>query len=390
MEEKKIVLLIQKYLQGTLTPEEQAYLDEWKEQDQANHILLNELEDSAWLREQLENYDALALKDVDRESLAMAKQIMSNNRPERLRRWLPYVAAAILLVVASVSFWLAGERWWQHPIPRVTEEILPGSNRALLTLADGRQLTLDQHRQGIVMGEQGITYQDGATLDLKANGIVGDMASEVLTLSTPKGGTYALVLPDGSKVWLNAASSLTYPSKFDGQERVVKLEGEAYFDVKTMTIPFKVITDDREVNVLGTEFNISAYRADDDVRITLVEGKVSVSSNAHEEVILNPGQQAFGTPGNIDIRTVNTESYTAWKNGYFSFDETPLNEIMRQISRWYDAEVVYDDPSLETVRFSGSLSRYERLSHVLDRIAFIGTVRFEIRDRQIIVKSINH
>ena len=211
------------------------------------------------------------------------------------------------------------------------------------------------------------------------------------TINTPRGGQYKINLPDGTKVWLNAASSLTYPSQFTAKERRVELSGEAYFEVASQVltnskgnskIPFIVKTQNQEVEVIGTHFNVKAYNDDNDSETTLLEGKVKVVGysngvKSNEEKILNVGQSAIWNNGKIVIEAVNTEKAIAWKDGKFAFSGENIKDLMSNISRWYNVEVAYDGDVSE-VNFEGSISRYETISEVLRKLELTGTVHFKI------------
>jgi len=255
-----------------------------------------------------------------------------------------------------------------------------------------------------------ISYLDGTDV-LDGRLKTGDGRSKaedlgLLTLATPKGGTYQITLPDGTKVWLNAASSLRYPGSFDGDERVVELEGEAYFEVSeqahggrsaagsgshvhtftsSQKIPFKIISKGQTVEVLGTQFNISAYADDLEVKTTLVEGSVQIV-NANSKAVnkLLPGQQSTVRGRNTDIQAVDTEKYTAWKTGLFHFSNTPFEDMMRQISRWYDVEVVYT-ATVPGDTFTGKMSRDLSLMTVLELLN-VSNVQVRLEGKQLIVE----
>ncbi|WP_353196530.1 FecR domain-containing protein [Parapedobacter defluvii] len=239
---------------------------------------------------------------------------------------------------------------------------MPGGNRATLTLADGRTITLDEGRTGIVIAGDAITYNDGDAL--------AEVDEKVkltwLELGTPKGGTYQVTLPDGTRVWLNAASTLRYPSRFSDTERLVELTGEAYFSVtRDSKRSFKVVSAGQKVEVLGTEFNVSAYSDDPETKTTLVEGKVRLylANERNQETLekddyveLVPGEQGVTRGENLSKTHVDTALYTAWKSGYFYFKRTPVEEILRQVARWYDVEIKYEG-NIPSETLSGDINR---------------------------------
>lgn len=261
----------------------------------------------------------------------------------------------------------------------------PGGNRATLTLADGRTLVLREDVEGIVVDSNEITYGDG----LMITGLHSDMAEKMNTIQTPRGGQYRIILPDGTKVWLNAASSLRYPGRFVGSERRVELEGEGYFEVvRNGKQKFKVVSNGQEVEVLGTQFNINAYSDEPHIQTTLVEGTVRViSSDKQEAVQLIPGQKSkFGKDG-LEVGQTDVEVSIAWKDNDFMFKGQDLRTTMRQLARWYDVDVRYGPDAPIDLKLGGSVSRNNRLSSVLQAMASTNSVRFDFDGKTILVKS---
>jgi len=316
----------------------------------------------------------------------------------RVRRWLPYAAAIILAF--AVGMWVlieSGGLGGEHQL--IAENILPGGNKATLTWTNGRTVDLSEAQSGIIVGE-GIRYTDGSDV---LNGDVGKSGSsrrspgsELLTLSTPRGGTYQVVLPDGTKVWLNASTTLKYPSQFTGSERVVELTGEAYFSVAQIRdknsqrkVPFRVVSVDQTVEVLGTEFNIAAYPDDKETRTTLVNGSVQIVNMASKITDeLKPGDQSITRKEQTDIVQVDTTLAVAWKSGDIVLTNVPLQTIMRQISRWYDVDVKYTAQPDRT-EFFGTVSRMRELSAVLRAMESTGNIRFRLENKTIIVNPKN-
>ncbi len=298
--------------------------------------------------------------------LKIFSQAVPPKHKHRIMRWLPYAAAVIITVL---GLWLSRDE------PFIVEsaivntnptDIGPGGNRATLTLSDGQTIDLSTRKEGIVVKDS-LFYNDGSPVAVLPEAEY-DKSPRWCTLTTPNGGTYQIVLPDGTKVWLNAASRLKYPSRFDSQERVVELEGEAYFSVtrgKTHNWPFKVSFAGQTVNVLGTEFNISAYPKES-VNTTLVEGSVEIvhlPSKATTRLL--PGEQATIHGNKFDIQFVDVQKYVAWKDGLFYFKHASFDELIRQIARWYDVEVVYNG-TIPTETFSGKMRRDVSLLTILD------------------------
>ena len=309
-------------------------------------------------------------------------------RTKRSYKWI--AAAAVLLLIAGSLWYVVGrDRVEAHSVavaPGVQQDVAPGGDKAILTLGDGTRVVLD------TAGNGALTKQGNVTV-IKLNGQLAynkqeTASTEVLynTITTPRAGQYQLVLADGTKVWLNAESSLRFPTAFVGKERKVALTGEGYFEVAhNEKQPFVVQRGDAEVQVLGTHFNVNGYTDEPSLKITLLEGRVLVKKS-QELVYLNPGQQAVVQPGQQEIRVdydVDTEEVTAWKNGLFVFNNTPLETIMKQLQRWYDVEVVYQG-EIPKDRFNGSISRDNNLSEVLKVLEY-SNVKFSVQGKTITV-----
>lgn len=281
-------------------------------------------------------------------------------------------------------------------------DISPGGNKAILSLANGSKIILDNVKTGLLVNQFGISIrkaEDGHVIFDKTvspyySSYFNGQASHYNTIITPRGGQYKITLPDGTKVWLNAASSLKFPAFFAGKERNVELNGEAYFEVAKHTslsssgnkisMPFKVTSGNQVVEVLGTHFNIKGYPDDAVITTTLLEGSVSVSHNttSHSQ-LLKPGQQATVGHG-IQVLNVDPMKAIAWKNGYFDFSHENIESIMRNISRWYDVDIKYED-NITREGFVGSISRYQNVAQVLNMLQLTGSVHFKIEGRRITV-----
>ncbi|MFC3199139.1 FecR family protein [Parapedobacter deserti] len=325
--------------------------------------------------------------------------------PEHVRkRWYARrdIAAAAILMVVFLGVWVFfGDQILDQPtddqaFAEVTDvqDVAPGGNRATLTLADGRTVDLNEAQSGIVVGD-GITYLDGTEV-LGSDATERQPTARNLRLTTPEGGTYQVTLSDGTKVWLNAASSLNYPSRFSGGERVVELEGEAYFEVMPVrsganrqsstsaNLPFRVISKGQTVEVLGTQFNVSAYDDEPETKTTLVEGRVRVGVNGQSST-LKPGQQSATKAGNIAISGVDVSRATAWKDGYFNFTDMTLHEVMRQLGRWYGLEIEYEG-QIPYIAFYGSIERNNRLSTVMALLES-NDLTYRLDGRKLVVSS---
>ena len=327
-----------------------------------------------------------------------------SNKTKRYRLWLRLpvrqagIAAAALILIAlsfGLYFYSGPDRTTQYAIRNTKQDIAPGGNKAILTLADGRKISLTDATNGALAEQSGIriTKTGDGQLVYEVRHLEGGRTERSLpavemtynTIETPRGGQYQVILPDGTKVWLNAASSLKYPISFASlKERRVELNGEAYFEVaKDKSHPFVVNTVKQEIEVLGTHFNVNSYADEGLTKTTLLEGSVKVSapfstsSLERAGVRLQPGQQSVLTGNGISVSEVNTEEAMAWKNGYFMFESENIKSIMRKIERWYDVEVVYNG-EMPTDRFGGTVSRFGNVSQVLKKLELTNRVHFKI------------
>jgi transmembrane sensor len=381
----RIARLIAGFIRGTLSKTEHIELDDWVAASDENMQLFERLTDEKNLEQA-----AKWMESVETEkALQEKKKNMVFNRPATGKLWLrllPYtVAASVIIVVGLIVFkpFSGNKSDNNNSVTTVPNDILPGGNKAVLTLADGRNVALDSAANGALatQGNTSITKSDGQLeyANATANG-------ELLynTISTPKGGQYRVTLSDGSKVWLNTASSIYYPVAFAGNERTVIITGEAYFEVaKDVAKPFKVKVNDAVVEVLGTHFNINAYDDEPVLRTTLMEGSVKVSKG-NSGTVLMPGQEAqINTIGEIKTAAANNEQTLAWKNGSFLFKDAPIENIMRQIARWYDAEIVYEAKPAD--HFNADVSREMPVSKLLHYLELTNRVHFKIENKKIIV-----
>lgn len=346
----------------------------------------------------------LSEPEVDRLYTQLLDRLRKERRSKSRRLWFRAAAAVwfLFFAIGSITFFTLRPFDRQHP----DSEIEPGSNLAMLTLPDGQSIMLENDPRGIVVDDDMIRYQDGTAI---SSLVSREAPSTMLTLSTPRGGEYQITLPDGTKVWLNAASKLTYPSRFDGPERRVELVGEGYFEVASvlsaeseMATPFFVNSPGQEIKVLGTQFNVNTY--DREVKTSLLEGSVQVSVRNEYDAnavvgelvrVLEPGQQAIVHRDDHTIRTqtIDVRSVIAWKEGYFYFSGD-LSGILDQISRWYVVDVVYTQDARTKVRIDGRVSRSMTLTKLLTYLEeATGSVKFDLQtiagERRIIVKNID-
>ncbi|MBL7696933.1 MAG: FecR domain-containing protein [Chitinophagaceae bacterium] len=373
---------VREKLQQNYNKNELAFLSE-KRSGEILQSILNALTD----RQSVGPVESPASSDSDRFLPSVPKV----HRIHFLRTaWFRYAAA--IVVFLSIATYLFFNTTKEKPsvtqnntIP-VQNDVPPGGNRATLTLADGTKIVLDSAKSGQLAREE------NATITKTADGRIVYEADQKLgtrilfnTMTTPNGGQYHLRLPDGTVVWLNAASSITYPTAFTGKTRSVAITGEAYFEVHTdKKMPFVVtLYNGNKVEVLGTHFNINSYTNENNIRTTLLEGHVRVAAGK-KTIDIRPGQQVSSAQDQIELRSdVNTDQVTAWKNGRFNFDGQRLQEVMRQLARWYDIDVKYQGgiPELE---FAGEMGRNLSLSQVLKGLGGVG-VKYKIENKTLIV-----
>lgn len=377
MNENEILALLKKYQEGTLSNEDKDKVDAWYLHKASNsNLQLNEyeLEDS---------YEYLKAK------------LPLKQETKVIRIWPRVaVAASIAVLLGTGIFYFTKTK---EQIPQVAEkpqEIAPGGNRGILTLSNGKQIVLADISAKDTIAKEG--EEDEVIIKMGANGVITYIinpntdaskadANLFNTLSTPTGGQYNIVLADGTKVYLNAVSSIKYPTQFNGDQRIVELDGEAYFEVaKNKNKPFIVKSGDQDIEVLGTHFNVHAYDNESVVKTTLLEGSVAVNYK-NQKAILKPGQQSNVSEkfNKITIKQVDTEAAIAWKNGRFKFDNADLKTVMRQLERWYGIKVEYRG-DVSDVRFNGGTFMNKNLSEVL-KVLELSNIKFKVEGKTIIV-----
>ncbi|MGF2411970.1 FecR family protein [Ferruginibacter sp.] len=387
---ENILVLIEKYKAGTATSEEKQRLNEWyySFDDSSATIPVNEQDTE----------DQLA----DRIKMRLLQNIREQNVPVIMkpqRKWRLSVAAAVIFILFSAgAYTLFSSKDDKQQIAKTVpvkaplkNDIAPGGNKAILTLVDGSTVVLDSASNGTISQQGNVTVQklNNGLLAYTIDGKTINENDEAFynTITTPRGGQYQVTLSDGTKVWLNASSSIRFPVVFAGAERKVIIIGEAYFEVaKNTAMPFKVKTNTSEVEVLGTHFNVNAYDDEASIKTTLLEGAVKVSAAGNTALkYLKPGQQsAINKEGKINvIDNADTEEAMAWLNGHFQFKSADLKSILRQISRWYDVDIEYRGNV--NLHFTGQLTRNENVSKVFEALALTNEVHFKIEGKKIIV-----
>ncbi len=323
-----------------------------------------------------------------------AEHLPTYKKPVRLWQICSAAAAILIIVGSGLFYFYQAQTSSKKNIDIYAARILPGSNKAFLTLSNGKKISLTDAAIGTLAKQAGIslTKKADGQLVYAVKGTAGNAGStQSNTIETPKGGQYQVLLPDGTAVWLNAASSLTYPLNFDRlKERRVQLSGEAYFEVaKDKAHPFVVSTNMQEVKVLGTHFNVKGYKDEAVISTTLLEGSVKVSNvYSDKNCLLRPGQQAnlFKNGEMINVVKVIPENIISWKNGYFIFDNQNVVSVMQVISRWYDVDVEYKGMN-KADRFGGTFSRSANLADLLKVLELLGETHFKIEGKKIIVSN---
>lgn len=380
--EEELAGLIYRRILGTITPEEAEVLDEWRNVCVANETTYRKLMDAAFLERE---YQRIKAVDASRPLADMQSRIGRKKRQRVLRLGIRTGVAA---AVAGLILW--GVSWFMpQPIPPSTEwqttgmyatQIRPGETKAVLTLDDGTKVSLGaDNRTNEKAIEQNKTQKKPGK-------------QEFNRLTTPRGGEFRITLTDGTQVWLNAESQLSYPDTFRTNERRVVLKGEAYFQVaRNERKPFYVESDGQLIRVYGTEFNVRSYQEDDEIYTTLVGGSVALQADngANAELFLTPGHQAVfdKQTASVYIRPVDTDVVTSWRKGMFVFEEQNLGQIMAELSRWYDFDYEFTDNVLCETVFMGSVPRYGDFGEVLEILEKSGGVKFRMQERTVIVSA---
>ncbi len=382
------------------------------EEQQEFHVLLNDAEHYPNVLAAFETLggDVYASEEADETLLPLLQRAPLADKPEMtgqapvrrlpfLRKW-GWAAAILVMLSAGAYIWRSylspADR--DSPLSQVGTDVAPGRDGAILTLADGRKITLDSLGNGTIANQNGTeVVLNNGQLKYEAAAGKGDAEQQWNTMYTPKGRQFNVTLPDGTRVWLNAASSITFPTAFTGNERRVQLTGEAYFEVtKDKTKPFFVkINDQAEVQVLGTSFNVNGYGDEPNISTTLLEGSVQVRNSSKQQagqaersVVLKPGQQAQIANDAVTTSTLkqaDIDKVMAWRYGAFNFEDASLQEVMRQLARWYDIEVVYEK-GIPNIQFFGEMSRDMTLAGVLKALDATNVHFRIVENRRLVVE----
>lgn len=373
----QIVFLLKRYLIGkahakTSTIDVSNLLDEYPQLEE----LLGEFANEEQLLRAVEEYRLVTHNEMSETEDPVLQKILCRirNVPEKrsffLFRKSSYLVAGVAACAILFAVGLVVQKSWKkQPFKdhmELAEEFLPGKNGAVLSLSDGTSVALRTDQKSIIV-QEGLSYSDGTPL-LNEKQMEGNV---MMKLTVPRGSEYRVVLPDGTKVWLNAESELTYPRVFAGDKRRVQLSGEAYFEVlRNEKMPFVVKTTHESVEVLGTHFNVNAYKKEQISTVSLIEGKVKVSLDGKSAHVLKPGQQSQVSGNQMKIEEINIEESVAWKNGEFMFNDESLKSAMSKVARWYDLEIEVE-PALDSITLWGSLPRNEDFSKVLKMIKLV-------------------
>ncbi|WP_440789816.1 FecR family protein [Pedobacter sp. 22226] len=387
-------MLIKKYDDGSISRSEYIELVDELKAGGNERAFFNAI-DAIWEDTRPVSFHNQAQEDAFYDKLIHSDRFKRKPFILRSKPFYRYAAAAVILLFLSAGlyFYLNHTRGSRF----AANDIAPGSNKAMLLLSDGQKIDLTNVASGELLSKSGIEISktaDGKLLySIKSDANAQEPGLEN-TIVTPKGGQYQVNLPDGTKVWLNAASTLKFPLQFNKNERSVSLTGEAYFEVAKKykndhraRLPFYVSTPKARVEVLGTHFNINAYEATS--KTTLLEGSVRIvaapnAKNSRQRIsYLLPGEQAIVNPLDIVVSKADIEETLAWKNGFFVFNGQNLDRIMKDVERWYNVEVVFEDEVLKKESFNGTTSRFKNISQLLEVLESTGSVHFKIEGRRV-------
>jgi len=373
------------YLNDELSDDERQEVDKLLSEDKKFIEWFEQFKEKAYLEKRVRDHSEVDVK---------AKWALHLSKRKKSRRIVldrTWWAAASIIVVLGIGWWMFQQIHNIEPQEQTAVNITPGSSKAELIIENGKHYMLTDIQPGMI-SDDGVRMQNSEQMLSYVSDEISqpDLKPLMHTIMVPRGGEHQVILSDGSKVWLNAQSSLRYPAWFTGSDRPVELSGEAYFEVAhNKEMPFIVSTSKVSLQVLGTEFNMKAYEDEMDVVTTLVNGKVRLKSHAsrQEAVILSPGEQALLQNGVMGVNTVNVNYYTAWKDGIFVFKDEPLQDMFRRLSRWYDFDVFFASESLKKLPFTGTVERKGDIQWVLSLLEQTQHVKFEINERTILVKE---
>lgn len=386
MKKQVFLQLVDRYLTGDASHSEKVLVEEYIKQLEGDNLF------------QLSAQESELLKDTMRDKIYMQldDEITAQQKPTIVRRLpiLRYAAAAVVFIAIAAGLFFYTKKFTsgQNTAKNTAHVISPGSNKAILTLADGSKIELNDSLSGSLALQGNINIKktaDGQLIYQVGNGN-GAIETGDNMISTPRGGQYQVILPDQSHVWLNASSSIKFPATFAGNIRQVKITGEVYFEVTRNTSkPFRVETKNgTAIEVLGTHFNVNAYEDEPLITATLLSGSVNVKSGSRNEII-KPGEQArinANRDAKIGVYDVNAENVAAWKDDLFVFENEDIQTAMRRIARWYNIEISYPQ-GIPDKTIGGTISRFKDVAELLNLIEQTGGVKFKIEGRRVLVMA---
>lgn len=379
--------IYKRFLRDECTKEELAVLLKFFDIEDDSQYLHQLVEDT--LREvdsqNLKEQPPYYIKGVVERNLEVLRNEIKHPSQQngKLRKLIIGLSLAASICIASWFSYLYLKGWQEtDSVEHISEfgDVAPGTNRAMLSLSDGKSIELDGSQGAIQVNGNSLKYSDGSE-------IVSTSKVQMATVSTPRAGQYQVSLPDGTRVWLNAESSIEYPMEFLGKERLVKVSGEAYFEVThNEDLPFVVESERQRIQVLGTSFNVQSYNDEPLSSTTLVNGEIEIQDYASgKSALLSPGQHAISKDGGLTVNDVEPYNFIAWKDNYFVFESVPLRTILKHLSRWYDVEVDYEQFPNELL--SARVKRDKNLSSVLHAISKTTGINFHIKGRRVIVEN---
>lgn len=382
----RIYDLIARKLDDGLLPMEETELSDWLAEDVKHEEVYAEIK-------KIRDRTKLLHRDFAPDTEHVLKRIKRERvRQIGFRYWWKYAALFILPLSVALVLWQGMKNEAEEEHRQFSAVSRPGGERAILKLYNGKTVVLDS-----TMKSSLIAHEANVRIEMDSNHLLRYSSHDSIEMANdnknneliiPKGWEYQVVLADGTKVWLNSASRLIYPQSFMGKERRVVLSGEAFFDVThDAERPFVVETSRMNVKVLGTRFNVNDYDDNEEVSTTLVNGSVEIISGDQQAFRLVPGEQAYGKENELEKREVNVRLYTSWIDGKFLFNNTELEEIAKQISRWYDVEIFFSSESVKKVRFTGAIVKFKPLEDLVRMIESTSQVRFSVKGRTIVISE---
>ena len=352
-----------------------------------------QLQDKATLKVAFDEYKKYSSTSAYQSFLYKIGQTESKRNKLKFLRFGWYAAAAVVVLAAGLSFYMLNFNFSAEEKEEIRALIQPGTQQAQLALADGSVIDINKKKDvsvivdGVrVQYKQGVLSYEPTSENQFQEEVKDEKIAKSNELIIPRGGENTVILADGTTVYLNAGSKLTYPVRFIGKRRIVTLEGEAYFNVvKDEEHPFVVQTQLGEVTVLGTAFNVNAYAGASACYTTLVHGKVSFTTPNHKTITLSPGEQAVVSAEGIKKHAVDVEEYVGWINGVYTFNNRTLDEIMTTFERWYDIQVYFESPALRDITYTGSLKRYGTINSLLDALELTGDLTYKINGRNVLI-----